>query len=230
NKQTDNTFANVVSNKDNVIDIAAANAFKAKTLLCVSCMKSVFIPCHDKCVAKHKLNWRSKARRTFSVNSKIPKSFETTFVAPKTRFSDKATQSKTLDTTSVVQIVLWIVDNGCSKHMMGDRSLLRNFVEKFMGTVSFGNDNFAAITGYGDYTHDNITICHVYYVEGLGHNLFSVGQFCDGDLEGAFHSKTCTDKAKTTRKWLKPGKHEHKNERARKKPEGSYQSQLSVKP
>ncbi|GKB95282.1 retrovirus-related pol polyprotein from transposon TNT 1-94 [Tanacetum coccineum] len=91
----------------------------------------------------------------------------------------------------VVQIVLWIVDSGCSKHMTDDRSLLRNFVEKFIGTVRFGNDNFAAITGYGDYTHGNITICHVYYVEGLGHNLFSVGQFCDGDLEVAFRSKTC---------------------------------------
>nr|GEZ97377.1 integrase, catalytic region, zinc finger, CCHC-type, peptidase aspartic, catalytic [Tanacetum cinerariifolium] len=59
-----------------------------------------------------------------------------------------------------------------------------------MGTVRFGNDNFAAITGYGDYIQGNITICHVYYVEGLGHNLFSVGQFCDGDLEVAFRSKT----------------------------------------
>nr|GEX61048.1 integrase, catalytic region, zinc finger, CCHC-type, peptidase aspartic, catalytic [Tanacetum cinerariifolium] len=28
-------------------------------------------------------------------------------------------------------------------------------------------------------------------VEGLGHNLFIVGQFCDGDLEVAFCSKTC---------------------------------------
>ncbi|GKE24820.1 integrase, catalytic region, zinc finger, CCHC-type containing protein, partial [Tanacetum coccineum] len=91
----------------------------------------------------------------------------------------------------VVQIVLWVVDSGCSKHMTGDRSLLRNFIEKFMGTVRFGNDNFAAITGYGDYIHGNITICHVYYVEGLGHNLFSVGQFCDGDLEVAFRSNTC---------------------------------------
>ncbi|GKD14337.1 putative ribonuclease H-like domain-containing protein [Tanacetum coccineum] len=75
--------------------------------------------------------------------------------------------------------------------MTGDRSLLRNFIEKFMGTVRFGNDNFAAITGYGDYIQGNITICHVYYVEGLGHNLFSVGQFYNGDLEVAFRSKTC---------------------------------------
>ncbi|GJW08301.1 retrovirus-related pol polyprotein from transposon TNT 1-94 [Tanacetum coccineum] len=75
--------------------------------------------------------------------------------------------------------------------MMGDQSLLRNFIEKFMGTVHFGNDNFTAITGYGDYIHGNITICHVYYVEGLGYNLFSIGQFCDGDLEVAFRSNTC---------------------------------------
>ncbi|GKG31901.1 hypothetical protein Tco_0426851, partial [Tanacetum coccineum] len=60
-----------------------------------------------------------------------------------------------------------------------------------MGTVRFENDNFAAITGYGDYKQGNINICHVYYVEGLGHNLFSVGQFCDGDLEVAFRSKIC---------------------------------------
>ncbi|GJZ83344.1 retrovirus-related pol polyprotein from transposon TNT 1-94 [Tanacetum coccineum] len=204
NKQED-----VILNKENVIDVDVANASKAKTLLCISCMKNVLIPCHDKCVAKHKLNVRLNIRRTFSTNSRSPNSSETTFVALKTRFSEKKTQSKTLDTTfvvskskidvesaskakdKVVQIVLWVVDSGCSKHMTGDRSLLRNFIEKFIGTVRFGNDNFAAITGYGDYIHGNITICHVYYVEGLGHNLFSVGQFCDGDLEVAFRSNTC---------------------------------------
>nr|GEW09791.1 retrovirus-related Pol polyprotein from transposon TNT 1-94 [Tanacetum cinerariifolium] len=31
----------------------------------------------------------------------------------------------------------------------------------------------------------------VYFVEGLGHNLFSVGQFCDSDLEVAFRRNTC---------------------------------------
>ncbi|GJX57951.1 retrovirus-related pol polyprotein from transposon TNT 1-94 [Tanacetum coccineum] len=60
-----------------------------------------------------------------------------------------------------------------------------------MGKIRFGNDHFASITRYGDYVQGNLTICHVYYVEGLGHNLFSVGQFCDGDLEVAFRSNTC---------------------------------------
>ncbi|GJW53161.1 retrovirus-related pol polyprotein from transposon TNT 1-94 [Tanacetum coccineum] len=67
----------------------------------------------------------------------------------------------------------------------------RDFVEKFMGTFHFGNDHFAANTGYEDYVQGNLTICHVYYVEGLRYNLFLVGQFCDGDLKVAFRSNTC---------------------------------------
>ncbi|GKB93109.1 hypothetical protein Tco_0979246 [Tanacetum coccineum] len=125
---------------------------------------------------KHVTPYGDKQSRDQSMRQRAP------FLSAPYDFSLKLT---------VVQIVLWVVDSGCSKHMTSDRSLLRNFIEKFMGTVRFGNDNFAAIIGFGDYIHGNITICHVYYVEGLGHNLFIVGQFCDGDLEVAFRSKTC---------------------------------------
>ncbi|GKA37183.1 retrovirus-related pol polyprotein from transposon TNT 1-94 [Tanacetum coccineum] len=59
-----------------------------------------------------------------------------------------------------------------------------------MGTVRFSNDHFTAITGYGDYIQGNLTICNVYYVEGIRHNIFLVGQFCDGDLKVAFRSNT----------------------------------------
>ncbi|GJQ92488.1 retrovirus-related pol polyprotein from transposon TNT 1-94 [Tanacetum coccineum] len=38
---------------------------------------------------------------------------------------------------------------------------------------------------------ENVTIFRVYYVEGLRHNLFSVGQFYDSDLEVAFRKDTC---------------------------------------
>ncbi|GJR14120.1 hypothetical protein Tco_0796772 [Tanacetum coccineum] len=87
---------------------------------------------------------------------------------------------------SVVQIVLWYLDSGAQKHMTGDRSRLRNFVKKFIGTVRFGNDHFGTIMGYGDYVIGDSVISRVYYVEGLGHNLFSVDQFCDSDLEVTF--------------------------------------------
>ncbi|GJX88828.1 retrovirus-related pol polyprotein from transposon TNT 1-94 [Tanacetum coccineum] len=79
----------------------------------------------------------------------------------------------------------------CSKHMTGNRSKLMNFVEKFIGSVRFGNDHLGAIMGYGDYVMGDSVISRVYYVEGLGHNLFSVGQFCDSDLEVAFRKHTC---------------------------------------
>nr|GEZ33992.1 retrovirus-related Pol polyprotein from transposon TNT 1-94 [Tanacetum cinerariifolium] len=62
---------------------------------------------------------------------------------------------------------------------------------KFLGTVKFENDHVAKIMGYGDYQIGNVTISRVYYVEGLGHNLVSVGQFCDSDLDVAFRQHTC---------------------------------------
>nr|GEX13120.1 retrovirus-related Pol polyprotein from transposon TNT 1-94 [Tanacetum cinerariifolium] len=79
----------------------------------------------------------------------------------------------------------------CSKHMTGNRALLTNFVEKFLGTVCFGNNDFVVIAGYGDVVIGSMTIKKFYYVEGLGHNLFSVGQFCDKGLEVAFRKSTC---------------------------------------
>ncbi|GJV92247.1 retrovirus-related pol polyprotein from transposon TNT 1-94 [Tanacetum coccineum] len=75
--------------------------------------------------------------------------------------------------------------------MTGNRSKLKNFVEKFIRTVRFGNDHFGAIMGYGDYVIGDSVISRVYYVEGLGHNLLSVGQFCDSDLEIAFRKHSC---------------------------------------
>ncbi|GKB06472.1 integrase, catalytic region, zinc finger, CCHC-type containing protein [Tanacetum coccineum] len=53
------------------------------------------------------------------------------------------------------------------------------------------NDHFGAIMGYGDYVIGNNVISRVYYMEGLGHNLFSVGQFCDSDLAVAFRKHSC---------------------------------------
>ncbi|GJU89534.1 retrovirus-related pol polyprotein from transposon TNT 1-94 [Tanacetum coccineum] len=89
------------------------------------------------------------------------------------------------------QIVLWYFDSGYSKHMTGDCSRLSNFVKEFIGTVRFGNDHFGTIMGYGDYVIGESMISRVYYVEGLGHNLFSIGQFCDSDLEVAFRKHSC---------------------------------------
>ncbi|GJR15147.1 retrovirus-related pol polyprotein from transposon TNT 1-94 [Tanacetum coccineum] len=91
----------------------------------------------------------------------------------------------------IPKICLWIIDLGCSKHMTGNRALLTKFVEKFLGTVRFGNNDFVVIFGYGDVVIGSMTIKKVYYVEGLGHNLFSVGQFFDKGLKVAFRKSSC---------------------------------------
>ncbi|GJR80716.1 putative ribonuclease H-like domain-containing protein [Tanacetum coccineum] len=109
-------------------------------------------------------------------------------------YSRKPRNSKTnvpVSKSKVVQIVLWYLDSGCSKHMTGDRSQLTNFVNKFLGTVKFRNDHVAKILGYGDYQIGNVMISRVYYVEGFGHNLFFVSHFCNLSLEVAFRQHTC---------------------------------------
>nr|GEZ12746.1 integrase, catalytic region, zinc finger, CCHC-type, peptidase aspartic, catalytic [Tanacetum cinerariifolium] len=75
--------------------------------------------------------------------------------------------------------------------MTRNLKLLINFVEKFLGTVKFGNDQIAPILGYGNLVQGAVTIKKVYYVEGLNRNLFSIGQFRDADLEVAFRKSTC---------------------------------------
>nr|GEU73599.1 hypothetical protein [Tanacetum cinerariifolium] len=66
---------------------------------------------------------------------------------------------------NVIQICLWCVDSGCSKHMTGNLKLLINFVWKFLGTVRYRNDHVVAILGFG--------------------------KLCDSDLEVAFRKNAC---------------------------------------
>nr|GFB40375.1 integrase, catalytic region, zinc finger, CCHC-type, peptidase aspartic, catalytic [Tanacetum cinerariifolium] len=79
--------------------------------------------------------------------------------------SKMAFRKKPRDSMNIIQIYLWIIDSGCSKHMMGNRALLTNLVEKFLGTVRFGNNDFAVIAGYEDVVIGSMKIKKVYYVE-----------------------------------------------------------------
>ncbi|GJR96221.1 retrovirus-related pol polyprotein from transposon TNT 1-94 [Tanacetum coccineum] len=177
--------------------------------VCAECGKCVFNSNHDACVSRYlnDVNARTKkpnvewkwwiAKTCPSGYTWTQKPLRTKKIwMPKIRKDDVSTSiSPTIDIvsriTNIVQLILFIVDSGCTKHMTGNLKLLCNFVEKFLGTVRFGNDQFAPILGYGDLNQGNVMIKQVYYVEGLNHNLFSVGQFCDADLEVAFRKSTC---------------------------------------
>ncbi|GJX92336.1 hypothetical protein Tco_0345662 [Tanacetum coccineum] len=148
--------------------------------VCATCGTCVFNANHDACVSMFlkDVNARTKKPNGVPISTRKPKSQANKSVA-------------TPHKKTIVQLSLFIVDSRCTKHMTGNLTLLCNFVEKYLGTVRFGNDQFALILGYGDLVQGNITINRVYYVEGLNHNLFSVGHICDADLMVAFWKSTC---------------------------------------
>nr|GFA97088.1 hypothetical protein [Tanacetum cinerariifolium] len=131
----------------------------------------------------------------------------------KGKIVDSSDSESKFDCSNGYPDLLWCVDLGCSKHMTGNLKLLVNFVWKFMGTVRFGNDHVAAIIGFGDLQWGNILITRVYFIKGLGHNLFSVGQFCDSDLEVAFRRNACLPKFKYHKEHLCPSREQGKSKR-----------------
>nr|GEY03334.1 hypothetical protein [Tanacetum cinerariifolium] len=186
---------------------------------CVTCGKCLVDSDHFACVTKilNDVNARTKKPNTVSVSTSKPKSQAIKSVAtpPRKIVASKSTIQKSksyymmlFEKNSkawkwwieqqcpsgykwIVQLILFIVDSGCTKHMTGNLTPLCNFVKKYLGTVHFGNDQYALILSYGDLVQGNITINRVYYIKGLNHNLFLVGQFCDADLEVAFYKSTC---------------------------------------
>ncbi|GJR83058.1 hypothetical protein Tco_0153843 [Tanacetum coccineum] len=92
-------------------------------------------------------------------------------------------------TLNVNFIILFIVDSGCSKHMTRNLKLLTNFVEKFLGTVKFGNDQIAPILGYGDLVQGRL-LSKGFILRRRVLNLKFIHsrlvKFCDVDLKVAF--------------------------------------------
>nr|GEV93781.1 integrase, catalytic region, zinc finger, CCHC-type, peptidase aspartic, catalytic [Tanacetum cinerariifolium] len=80
-------------------------------------------------------------------------------------------------------------DNACTSNTMEPK------IKRFPNSTSLLDRLFkfvyAAILGFGDLQWGNILITRVYFVKGLGHNFFSVGQFYDSDLEVAFRRDAC---------------------------------------
>ncbi|GJY83340.1 retrovirus-related pol polyprotein from transposon TNT 1-94 [Tanacetum coccineum] len=137
--------------------------------VCATCKKCVFNSNHDAYVSKflNDVNARTKKPKVVPISTRQPKCQAKKFVATPPK--------KTVASESTIQ---------------KSKSYYKMLYEK-TSTVRFGNDQFALILSYGDLVQGNIMINRVYHVEGLNHNLFSVGQFCDADLKVAFWKFTC---------------------------------------
>ncbi|GKE37722.1 retrovirus-related pol polyprotein from transposon TNT 1-94 [Tanacetum coccineum] len=180
------------------------DSLNAKTsnvnFVCVTCGKCVLNDNHDLCVLHYINGMSSRTRQPIAVpiSTREPKHNVNQSVATSSKktVATNSTVKKSRHITrklyeQLVEIILFIFDSGCSKHMTGNLKLITNFMEKFLGMVKFGNDQIAPILGYGDLVQGTITIKRVYYIEGLNHKLFFVGQFCDADLEVTFWKSTC---------------------------------------
>nr|GFA30950.1 Gag-Pol polyprotein [Tanacetum cinerariifolium] len=87
-----------------------------------------------------------------TVNQSVATSLKTTVASDSTNQKPRKTTRKLYE--HLVEIILFIVDSGCSKHMTGNLKLLTNFVEKYLGT---GNDLLTGSRGIDMYF---ITIQH----------------------------------------------------------------------
>nr|GEZ36896.1 integrase, catalytic region, zinc finger, CCHC-type, peptidase aspartic, catalytic [Tanacetum cinerariifolium] len=175
-----------VSNKVKSVT-ACKDSLNSRTLnanvVCATCNKCLVDSNHFACVTKmlNDVHARTKKPKVVPIRTRKPKSQANKAIATphKKKVASKSTKQKPQR------------DYRKLYETPSNLKLLCNFVEKFMGTVPFGNDLFAPILGYGDLVQGNVMINRVYYVEVLNHNLFSVGQFCDADLDVAFMKSTC---------------------------------------
>ena len=85
----------------------------------------------------------------------------------------------------------WIIDSGCSHHMIGDKSKFVTFTQYDGNCVKFGNDPPCLIKGKGSINIiEKISFDNVYYVEGLNYNLLSVSQLGNIGFKVEFGNKT----------------------------------------
>nr|GEX11527.1 hypothetical protein [Tanacetum cinerariifolium] len=103
---------NVVQNKKIVTNVDVKNAPKANDVFCVSCDNNVLTPCHDKCLAKYKLNVHSNVRRALFTTPRTAKSksLDTTTVIAKTRISisDMAASSSICLMSKATSTISWL--------------------------------------------------------------------------------------------------------------------------
>ncbi|GKA84198.1 retrovirus-related pol polyprotein from transposon TNT 1-94 [Tanacetum coccineum] len=174
-------------------------------LLRVKCNGCMLFDNHDLCVldfindvnarAKSetiKKNSKRKITKTTEVPLRKPTALKTDTPKPVATlvYSGKIRKSKTDAPISKSKIFKSIYAND-KEPSTSWGSIVSDVPSSSLDEFKFRNDHVTKILGYGDYQIGNVIISWVYYVEGLGHNLFSVGQLCYSNLEVAFRQHTC---------------------------------------
>ena len=87
---------------------------------------------------------------------------------------------------------LWYLDNGCSRHMTGNKALFKTLFEGKIGTITFRDGSKSVIRGIGTVDILGLPVFEdVWYVDGLKANLLSISQICDNGLNVLFTKYEC---------------------------------------
>nr|GEV90949.1 hypothetical protein [Tanacetum cinerariifolium] len=109
--------------------------------VCATCEKRLVDSDHFACVTKmlNDVNARTKKPNVVPISTRKPKGHANKSVTTphKKKVASKSTNQKPKSYYKmlyeiIVQLILFIVDFGCTKHMTGNLKLLCNFVEKFL--------------------------------------------------------------------------------------------------
>jgi len=93
---------------------------------------------------------------------------------------------------TILDTCLWYLDSGCSKHMTGDKTLLKEVQMGKGGRIAYGDGSQSKVIGKGIIDIPGLgTSQEALYVEGLKENLLSISQFCDNDLVVQLSKKEC---------------------------------------
>ncbi|GJW21582.1 retrovirus-related pol polyprotein from transposon TNT 1-94 [Tanacetum coccineum] len=154
----------------------------------------LFIPQREKLPEQRYFSERTKMPMAVPISTREPtQTVNQSATTPlKRTIASESTSQKPRHTTRklyehvLVEIILFIIDSGCSKHMTGNLKLLSNFVEKFLGTVKFGNDQIAPILGYGDLNDIVIGLPKLKFIKDHLYSSCELGKA----KQKSFHTKT----------------------------------------
>nr|GEZ25857.1 integrase, catalytic region, zinc finger, CCHC-type, peptidase aspartic, catalytic [Tanacetum cinerariifolium] len=205
-----------MSSECNNVKLATQN-FKYK-FVCAICKQCLIYVNHDECLLNYVNGMTSRGKKqkaNVSINEKQKKKQPKVKKTKKVGFVKRLASPKPSKPRSFLRwsptrrmfnlkgkIIASSESENQSDYSKGDNACTSNTLEptikRFLnstfslaGIVRFVNDRIVVILGFGDLQWGNILITGVYFIKGLGHNLFSVGQFCDSNLEVAFRRNTC---------------------------------------
>ena len=90
---------------------------------------------------------------------------------------------------------IWLLDSGCSNHMIGEKSLLSALDYSYKSSIRLGNKKRLEILGKGEMQvptrQGTMKVKNIYYTLDLKQSLLSIGQMREKNYELVFEDKMC---------------------------------------